>query len=186
MNLATQSSASSADEIRESGRAFQSLIVLGKRLPLKKSVLAMGVWNAVEFWFLARLVLGIRSSVGTLALPSRPLYSNMSIVFPAFPEGFPFQLSKNVTFKTTKLYSASKRLAGTSFVLLKATYSPNPNPRSSGPGLAGHLVLPPFKFTWLNILLQYYNNNYIYSCIHTYKHSGFTLLKSLHSTVLLR
>ena len=29
MNLATQSSASSADEIRESGRAFQSLIVRG-------------------------------------------------------------------------------------------------------------------------------------------------------------
>ena len=30
----TQSSAFSADEIRESGRAFQSLIVLGKKLPL--------------------------------------------------------------------------------------------------------------------------------------------------------
>ena len=30
MNLATQSSASSADEIRESGRAFQSLIVWGE------------------------------------------------------------------------------------------------------------------------------------------------------------
>ena len=34
VNLATQSSASSADEIRESGRAFQSLIVWGKKLPL--------------------------------------------------------------------------------------------------------------------------------------------------------
>ena len=31
----------------------------------------MGVWNAIECWFLARLVLGIRSSVGTLALPLR-------------------------------------------------------------------------------------------------------------------
>ena len=34
VNLATQSSASSADEVRESGRAFQSLIVLGKKLLL--------------------------------------------------------------------------------------------------------------------------------------------------------
>ena len=34
VNLATQSSASSADEIRESGRAFQFLIVWGKKLPL--------------------------------------------------------------------------------------------------------------------------------------------------------
>ena len=34
VNLATQSSASSADEISESGRAFQSLIVWGKKLPL--------------------------------------------------------------------------------------------------------------------------------------------------------
>ena len=34
----------------------------------------MGVWNAIECWFLQRLVLGIRSSVGTLALPLRPLF----------------------------------------------------------------------------------------------------------------
>ena len=33
-DLATQSFASSADEIRESGRAFQYLIVWGKKLPL--------------------------------------------------------------------------------------------------------------------------------------------------------
>ena len=33
----------------------------------------MGVWNAIECWFLQRLVLGIMSSVGTLALPLRPL-----------------------------------------------------------------------------------------------------------------
>ena len=37
----------------------------------------MGVWNAIECWILQRLVLGIRSSVGTLALPLRPLYSNI-------------------------------------------------------------------------------------------------------------
>ena len=30
----------------------------------------MGVWNAIECWFLQCLVLGIRSSVGTLALPT--------------------------------------------------------------------------------------------------------------------
>ena len=42
VNLATQSSASSVDEIRESRRAFQSLIVWGKKLPLLTSVLAMG------------------------------------------------------------------------------------------------------------------------------------------------
>ena len=34
VNLAIQSSASSADDIRELGRAFQSLIVWGKKLPL--------------------------------------------------------------------------------------------------------------------------------------------------------
>ena len=34
VNLAIQSSDSSADEIRESGRAFPSLIVWGKKLPL--------------------------------------------------------------------------------------------------------------------------------------------------------
>ena len=34
VNFVTQSSASSADEIRESGRAFPSLIVWGKKLPL--------------------------------------------------------------------------------------------------------------------------------------------------------
>ena len=39
-----------------------------------------GVWNAIEFWFLQRLVLGIRSSVGTLALPLRPLYSNITLL----------------------------------------------------------------------------------------------------------
>ena len=40
----------------------------------------MGVWNAIECWFLACLVLGIRSSVGTLALPLRPLYSDISLL----------------------------------------------------------------------------------------------------------
>ena len=40
----------------------------------------MGVWNAIECWFLACLVLRIRSSVGTLALPLRPLYSNISLL----------------------------------------------------------------------------------------------------------
>ena len=38
----------------------------------------MGIWNAMECWFLQRLVLGTRSPVGILALPFRPLYSNMS------------------------------------------------------------------------------------------------------------
>ena len=80
MNLATQSSASSADEIRELGRAFQSLIVWGKKLPLLTSVLAMGVWNAIECWFLQCLVLGIWSFVGTLAFPLRPLYCNISLL----------------------------------------------------------------------------------------------------------
>ena len=40
----------------------------------------MGVWNAIECWFLQRLVLGISSSVGTLALSLRPLYSNISLL----------------------------------------------------------------------------------------------------------
>ena len=40
----------------------------------------MGVWNAIECWFLQRLGLGIRPSVGTLALPLRPLYRNISLL----------------------------------------------------------------------------------------------------------
>ena len=40
----------------------------------------MGVWNDSECWFLPRLVLGIRSSVGILALPLRPLYSSISLL----------------------------------------------------------------------------------------------------------
>ena len=40
----------------------------------------MGIWNALECWFLPHLVLGIRSSVGILALPLRPLYSSISLL----------------------------------------------------------------------------------------------------------
>ena len=77
-NFNTQSSDISAEEIRESGRSFQSLMVWGKKLHLYASKLAVGIWNAMECWFLQRLVLGTRSPVGILALPFRPLYSNMS------------------------------------------------------------------------------------------------------------
>ena len=41
----------------------------------------MGVWNAFECWFLPCPVLGIRSSVGKLALPLRPLYSGISLSY---------------------------------------------------------------------------------------------------------
>ena len=40
----------------------------------------MGVWNAIECWFLPRLDLGIKSSAGILALPFRPLYSSISLL----------------------------------------------------------------------------------------------------------
>ena len=75
--------------------------------------------------------------------------------------------------------------------LLKATCSPNPNPRTICPGLASHLVLPnePIHSLYLLHLMFFYNiikNNNIYSYIYIYtnKHNGFTLLKSLHNTVL--
>ena len=42
-NLDTQSSDISAEEIRESGRSFQSLIVCGKKLLLYASLLAEGI-----------------------------------------------------------------------------------------------------------------------------------------------
>ena len=50
-------------------------------------------------------------------------------------------------------------MAGTSFVLLKATCCPNPNPRTSGPGLAGHLVLSHEPTHLLNVLdlIFFYN-----------------------------
>ena len=41
--LDTQSSESSAEEMRESGRTFQSLIVWGKKFFLKASLLAEGI-----------------------------------------------------------------------------------------------------------------------------------------------
>ena len=41
----------------------------------------MGVWNAIECWFLQRLVLGIRSSVGTLALPLSPWQFYSAVFF---------------------------------------------------------------------------------------------------------
>ena len=40
----------------------------------------MGTWNAEEWWFLQCLTGGIRSFVGILALPFRPLYTNMSLL----------------------------------------------------------------------------------------------------------
>ena len=42
----------------------------------------MGTWYAIEWSFLQRLTRGIRSSVGILALPFRPLYNNMSLLYP--------------------------------------------------------------------------------------------------------
>ena len=58
--LAIPSSAPSAEEIRESGSAFQSLMVwlgVGRwgKVHFKISVLAMGAWYATEWWFLQRL-----------------------------------------------------------------------------------------------------------------------------------
>ena len=72
-------------------------------------------------------------------------------------------------------------VAGTRFVLLKATCSPNPNTRTSGPDLANHLVLPHEHIHPLNLLhlIFFYNIIIIiiFIDIHTYKHNGFTLLK---------
>ena len=60
----------------------------------------MGVWNAIECWFLQRLVLGIRSSVGTLALPLRPLYSNISLL-----SFLPFLRDSHLTVQECQSYS---------------------------------------------------------------------------------
>ena len=50
-----------------------------------------GSLKAIECWFQQRLVLGIRSSVVTMALPVRPLYSNISLLsFLFLLEGFSF------------------------------------------------------------------------------------------------
>ena len=43
-------------------------------------------------------------------------------------------------------------VARNSFVLLKAACSPNPNPRTSGPGLAGHLAFPHEPIHPLNLI----------------------------------
>ena len=44
------------------------------------SILAAGVWKVNEWWFLLRLIGGIRSSVGMLAAPFRPLYKRISLL----------------------------------------------------------------------------------------------------------
>ena len=80
-------------------------------------------------------------------------------------------------------------VAGNMFVLLKATCSPNANPRTSGPGLAGHLALPhelihtlnllPLKFFYSIIIIIIFIRVYTYiqtQWIHT--------VKKLNSTVL--
>ena len=51
MNLAAQSSTSSADAIRESGRAFQSLIVWDKKLALYTSVISNRSLKCQEKYF---------------------------------------------------------------------------------------------------------------------------------------
>ena len=64
MNLATQSSASSVDEIREPGRAFQSLIVGEKKLPgdFNSSAYNIIYWTYIRFirhvyeYFLTRYI----------------------------------------------------------------------------------------------------------------------------------
>ena len=50
------------------------------------------------------------------------------------------------------------------YILLKATCSPNPNPRASRPGLAGHLVLPhePIHPLYLLRLIFFYTNIIIF------------------------
>ena len=74
MNLAIQSSASSADEIRESGRAFQSLIKSGEETTFINICISNRSLKCHR-------VLGIRSSVGILALPLRPFSGKAKIYF---------------------------------------------------------------------------------------------------------
>ena len=64
----------------------------------------------------------------------------------------------------------SFNLAGTSFFLLKATCGPNPKPRTSGRGLAGHLVLPHEPIDRLNLLdlNVFYNIIIIIILVNTY------------------
>ena len=91
VNLATQSSESSADEIRESGRAFQSLIVWGKEATFINICIGNGSLKC------HRVLIPTTPSFGEKVICwytgftfKTFIQQNKSIVFPPFLEGFPF------------------------------------------------------------------------------------------------
>ena len=70
----------------------------------------MGVWNAIECWFRQRLVLGIRSSVGTLALPLSKKISNDQELIQSDPISCPQnQKGNNKIHKLTTVYERHSR-----------------------------------------------------------------------------
>ena len=89
VNLATQSSASSADEIRKSGRAFQSLIVWVKKLPT-----SAGIAQSVEaLYFTTELItssLRVRVQPGTKYLyPSECMWFGCRLPVAVVSQAYP-------------------------------------------------------------------------------------------------
>ena len=111
----------------------------------------MGVWNAVECWFLQRLVLGIRSSVGTLALPLRPLYSNISLLFSSFSWGIPILIVQECQpyshFHNCNYLSQIWQRAFAGFLIFPGElHLGDPKPNCHNPGL-GASILYKLPFT---------------------------------------
>ena len=113
----------------------------------------MGVWNAIECWFLARLVLGIRSSVGTLALPLRHLYSNICLLsfllFFRVPISTVQKCQSYSQFHNCNYLSRIWLRAFARFLILpEELYLGGPKPNCHNPGLGAPilyklLLLPP-------------------------------------------
>ena len=120
--------------IRESGNAFQSLMVRGKKnytykcqyshwgpeMPKNADSFSVLPWrqgHLLVYWLYPSdqcLTMETRPSVGILALPFRPLYNTMNLlslqhyesaVFPPFLEEFPLQMLRN----SCQLYSRFRR-----------------------------------------------------------------------------
>ena len=130
----------------------------------------MGVWNATERRFLQRLALGIRSSVGTLALPLRPLYSNISLFLSSFSWGIPIWIVQGCQsysqFHNCNYLSQIWQRAFARFLILPGElHLGGPKPNCHNPGLGAPILyklplLPPQESKG-SVSLSFISWNYV-------------------------
>ena len=149
MNLATQSSASLADEIRESERAFQTNDSPGEEATFINICISNGSLKCYRVLISTTPILGIRSSVGTLALPLKPLHSNMSLLsFLFFLRNSHFNCPRMPVILPVSFNYLSQiwQRAFARFLILPGElYLGDPKPNCHNPGLGAPVLykLPP-------------------------------------------